>query len=72
MALKIRPIKVKQSVYFRVPNDIADLIGIERDSDVSLNLEETREEHLLVYRVKKPPALKETPILSLPRQAGNK
>jgi antitoxin component of MazEF toxin-antitoxin module len=53
LPLRINPIKVKQSVYFRVPNDIADMIGVDKESDVTLTLEETHDEHLLVYRVKK-------------------
>ncbi len=54
MTLKIRPVKLKQSVYIRVPNDIADLIGIDSDTEVTLNLEEQEERFLLIYSVKKP------------------
>lgn len=66
MPLRINPIKVKQSVYFRVPNDLADMIGVERDSEVTLTLEETLDEHLLVYRVKKT-GVPETPLAPLQR-----
>lgn len=53
MTLKIRPVKLKQSVYFRVPNDIADLIGIDTDAEVTLTLEEQHERFLLIYSVTK-------------------
>ncbi len=56
---------MKQSVYFRVPNDIADMLGVDRDSDVTLVLEETGDEHLLVYRIRKVPAVKDTQITPL-------
>ncbi len=54
MTLKIRPVKLKQSVYVRVPNDIADLIGIDSDTEITLNLEEQVERFLLIYSVTKP------------------
>jgi hypothetical protein len=53
LTLKIRPVKLKQSVYFRVPNDIADLIGIDSNAQVTLNLEERDEKFLLIYSVTK-------------------
>lgn len=58
MALKIKPVKLRQSVYFRVPNDIADLIGIASDADVTLNLHEQEDKFLLTYSVVKSPAQK--------------
>jgi len=51
VTLIIRPVKLKRSVYFRVPNDIADLISIEDDSHVTLTLEERNDRYLLVYSV---------------------
>jgi len=54
LTLKIKPVKLKQSVYIRVPNDIADLIGIDSDSLVTLNLEERQEKFLLIYSMTKP------------------
>ena len=53
MTLSIRPVRLKRSVYFRVPNDIVDLIDLEDDAKVSLTLEETDDCHLLVYSVLK-------------------
>ena len=51
MTLSIRPVRLKRSVYFRVPNDIVDLISLEDDSKVTLALEEKSDRHLLVYSV---------------------
>jgi len=51
LTLSIRPIRLKRSVYFRVPNDIVDLIGLEDDSQVILTLEEKSDRYLLVYSV---------------------
>ncbi len=53
MTLTIRPVKLKQSIYFRVPNDIADLIGIVPDNDVTLTLKEDENQFLLTYAVGK-------------------
>ena len=53
MTLSIRPIRLKRSVYFRVPNDIVDLINLEDNSQVTLTLEEENDRHLLVYTVLK-------------------
>jgi hypothetical protein len=55
MPLKIRPVRLKQSIYFRVPSDIADLIGIDPEEQVILKLEEQNDQYLLIYSVKKPP-----------------
>lgn len=54
MTLRIKPVKLRQTVYFRVPNDIADLIGIDPDAEVTLKLEELENEYLLKYSVTKP------------------
>ncbi len=53
MVLKIKPVRLGQSVYFRVPNDIADLIGIRLDADVTLSLREQDDKFLLAYSVAK-------------------
>ena len=53
MTLSIRPIRLKKSVYFRVPNDIVDLISLEDNAQVTLTLEEKNDRHLLVYSVLK-------------------
>jgi len=53
LTLSIRPIRLKKSIYFRVPNDIVDLISLEDNSQVTLSLEERNDRHLLVYSVLK-------------------
>jgi hypothetical protein len=59
LTLRIKPVMLKQSVYFRVPNDIADLIGIDSHADVTLSLEQGEDQYLLVYSVRKTPFLRE-------------
>jgi hypothetical protein len=54
MPLTIKPVKLKQSIYFRVPSDIADLIDIQKDAEVMLKLEEQEGQYLLTYYVRKP------------------
>lgn len=53
MALKIKPVKLGQSVYFRVPNDIADLVGIDSNAEVTLKIEEQADKFLLKYNITK-------------------
>ena len=53
MTLSIRPVRLNRSVYFRVPNDIADLISLADNSQVTLTLEEKDDRHLLVYSIMK-------------------
>lgn len=65
LTLSIRPIRLKRSVYFRVPNDIVDLIDLEDGSEVTLRLEEKDDCHLLVYSV-----LKAKPAETVPIPAG--
>jgi hypothetical protein len=54
LTLKIKPVKLRQSIYFRVPSDIANLIGLKSDAEVTLNLEEQEDRYLLTYTVLKP------------------
>ena len=54
MTLKIKPVMLRQSVYFRVPSDIAALIGLKSDAEVTLSLEEQEDRYLLTYSVTKP------------------
>ncbi len=53
MALKIRPVRLNKSIYVRVPNDIADLIGVDGQAEVTLRLQEAGEEFFLIYAVRK-------------------
>lgn len=46
--------RLNKSIYVRVPNDIADLIGIDGEADVTLRLQNTGEEFFLIYAVRKP------------------
>ena len=45
--------KLKQSIYLRVPNDIADLIEIDPETEITMRIDEQDERYLLVYAVKK-------------------
>ena len=45
--------KLKQSIYLRVPNDIADLIEIDPEAEITMRFDEQDERYLLVYVVKK-------------------
>lgn len=55
MTLIIKPVKLNQTIYFRVPNDIADLMGIDSDAEITLNIEELDDKFLLKYNVTKSP-----------------
>jgi hypothetical protein len=54
MTLRIKPVKLRQTIYFRVPNDIVDLIGVDPDAEVTLHLEEHNDNFVLKYTVTKP------------------
>ena len=53
MALKIKPVKLNRSIYVRVPNDIADLAGIDGDADITLKVQDFGEEFHLIYSIRK-------------------
>jgi antitoxin component of MazEF toxin-antitoxin module len=53
LALKIKPVRLNKSIYVRIPNDIADLIGIDSGTDVTLRLQEAGEESFLIYAIRK-------------------
>jgi len=53
MTLRIKPVKLNKSIYVRVPNDIADLIGIDKDTEFALTLETAGNAVSLVYAVKR-------------------
>jgi hypothetical protein len=57
MTLKIKPVQLNKSIYVRVPNDIADLVGIDKDAEFALTLETAGNEVALVYAVKRPRAI---------------
>lgn len=54
LPLKIKPVKLNRSIYVRVPNDIADLIGIDREADIALRVQDSNGEFLLIYSIRKP------------------
>jgi hypothetical protein len=49
----IKPVKLKQSIYLRIPSDIADLIEIDPEAEITMRIDEQDERYLLVYAVKK-------------------
>jgi antitoxin component of MazEF toxin-antitoxin module len=51
--LKIKPVRLNKSIYVRIPNDIADLIGIDSETDVTLRLQDAVEESFLIYAIRK-------------------
>ncbi len=53
MTLRIKPVMLNKSVYIRVPNDIADLVGIDKDAEFALTLNTSGSEVSLVYSVKR-------------------
>ena len=58
MPLTIKPVKLKQSIYLRVPSSIAHLIGIESDDEVTLTFNEEEKQFLLTYAVSKKPSVR--------------
>ena len=55
MTLRIKPVKLNQTIYFRVPNDIADLVGLDSNAEVTLSIEEHEDNFLLKYNITKSP-----------------
>lgn len=53
MPLRIKPVRLKQSIYLRIPNDIADLIEVDPDDEITMRIDEQDERFLLIYSVKK-------------------
>jgi hypothetical protein len=67
LTLHIKPVKLNKSIYIRIPNDIADLIGIDTLADLTLNIVDRGDEFLLVYSGRKPRAN-----VSLDQEKGSK
>jgi hypothetical protein len=65
MPLKIKPVRLNRSIYVRVPNDIADLIGIDGEADITLRFQDAGEEFSLIYSIRKRLPL----VVNLPEQA---
>ena len=66
MALKIKPVRLNRSIYVRIPNDIADLAGIDGDADITLRVQDSGEEFSLIYSIRKPSPIRLKLIEQLP------
>ncbi len=53
MPLKVRPVKLRDSLYLLIPVDIARLLGVASSSDFQLSLNENQDTVKLVYELKK-------------------
>ena len=53
MTLKVRPVKLRDSLYLLIPVDIARLLGVASSSDFHLSLNENQDAVRLVYELKK-------------------
>jgi hypothetical protein len=51
--LKVRPVKLRDSLYLLIPVDIARLLGVASSSDFQLRLDENQDSVKLVYELKK-------------------
>ena len=53
MTLLIRPVKMNKSIYVRVPNDIAHIIGLDNQVEVSFSFEDNDNQLRLIYSLSK-------------------
>ncbi len=53
MPLKVRPVKLRDSLYLLIPVDLARLLGVASSSDFQLRLDENQDSVKLVYELKK-------------------
>lgn len=53
MPLKVRPVKLRDSLYLLIPVDIARLLGVASSSDFQLSLNENQDTVKLVYELRK-------------------
>jgi hypothetical protein len=51
--LRVRPVKLRDSLYLLIPVDIARLLGVASSSDFQLSLNENQDTVKLVYELKK-------------------
>jgi len=61
MPLLIRPVKMNKSIYVRVPNDIAHIIGLDNQVEVSFSFEDIGKELRLIYSLNKSTAQNQPP-----------
>ncbi len=52
MTIEIKPTKIKQSFYLLVPKNIANLLNMENDSELSLDIKNSEHSKILEYRLK--------------------
>jgi len=57
--LKVKPVKLRDSLYLLIPVDIARLIGVAASSHFQLSLNENQESVRLVYEMRKDESPKE-------------
>jgi hypothetical protein len=57
--LKVKPVKLRDSLYLLIPVDIARLLGVAASSHFQLSLNENQESIRLVYEMKKDESPKE-------------
>ncbi|HEX9428988.1 MAG TPA: hypothetical protein VF944_01290 [Candidatus Bathyarchaeia archaeon] len=53
MPLKVKPVKLRDSLYLLIPVDIARLLGVASSSHFQLSLNESQESVKLVYEMRK-------------------
>ena len=53
VTLVIKPVRLNKSVYLRIPNDIADLIGLSKTDDFTLRFQDTEDEVNLIYSLRR-------------------
>ena len=69
LTLTVKPVKLRRSIYIRVPNDIADLIGVSPEANFTLKLVDAGEQYLLIYSVTKESATVKTDAMVLSQVA---
>jgi len=57
--LKVKPVKLRDSLYLLIPVDIARLLGVAASSHFQLSLNENQESVRLVYEMRKDESPKE-------------
>jgi len=53
LPLKVKPVRLRDSLYLLIPVDIARLLGVVSSSNFQLSLTENQESIRLVYEMKK-------------------
>lgn len=51
--MKVRPVRLRDSLYLLIPVDIARLLGVASSSDFQLSLNENQDSVKLVYELRK-------------------